>query len=456
MSAATRTGAWETSSRAGGSRVELREEDLLIAAPPGAPAGLPQVPAAPVAAPADPVRAADEWRALSRWLESLYQPRGAVQAVRRRLSRASWPFRAAAMSAKQVAKYGAAARRAGGPTAAVQFLRQWWLCVRTGLWPYDYYLNRLFLPEVWRKASLFVTSEAALPVLWAMSPEPERSTLNNKWQFNQAAARLGFPHPRIIAAFGDDAGEFSSAEPLPPCDLFVKWTNSFAGRGVQLWRWDAATKTYNRDGASLTDWELRVNLVAESGAAGGRTLIVQRRIENHPALAGYSAAAACTARIVTARPLRGAPQAISAVLRMPRAGSVVDNLSAGGIAAPIELGTGTLGRAFGDDATVAPFADHPDSGAPIEGRVLPDWSAAVALVLHAHRQFPNTGSIGWDVAFTAEGPILIEANTGWGCSSVQSQGGQPLCATPLAEMVRSYAAEWRSSPPPAPPWAKRA
>jgi hypothetical protein len=107
----------------------------------------------------------------------------------------------------------------------------------------------------------------------------------------------------------------------------------------------------------------------------------------------------------------GAPEVVSATFRCasdPRAR--VDNMKAGGLIVPVALADGALGRACfgygGQDHDI-----HPATGAPIAGRTLPDWAAAIALAVDAHaRAFADYVLIGWDVAFTPQGPLLIEGN----------------------------------------------
>ena len=53
---------------------------------------------------------------------------------------------------------------------------------------------------------------------------------------------------------------------------------------------------------------------------------------------------------------------------------------------------------------------HPVSGTHITGRRLPQWRDAMELACAAHRAFPQRTVVGWDVAFLADGPCIIEGN----------------------------------------------
>src|SRR5205085_1403363 len=121
--------------------------------------------------------------------------------------------------------------------------------------------------------------------------------------------------------------------------------------------------------------------------------------------------ALATVRIVTCRNEAGDFEATNAVLRMAQGRNhVVDNFHAGGLAAAVELESGTLGHAtdLGVRPTAGWRATHPDSGAAIAGRRLPYWPETLALVMRAHAAFADRILIGWDVAILADGPELVE------------------------------------------------
>jgi hypothetical protein len=53
---------------------------------------------------------------------------------------------------------------------------------------------------------------------------------------------------------------------------------------------------------------------------------------------------------------------------------------------------------------------HPMTGHPIEGFRLPDWEQALEMVAKAASKIPEMAYIGWDVAFSENGPLIIEGN----------------------------------------------
>jgi hypothetical protein len=68
---------------------------------------------------------------------------------------------------------------------------------------------------------------------------------------------------------------------------------------------------------------------------------------------------------------------------------------------------------------------HPDSGVVFEGYKIPYYEEAVALAKRCMDSFYGLKSVGWDVAITTDGPVIIEGNDDWGLAAhqmVENQG----------------------------------
>lgn len=216
--------------------------------------------------------------------------------------------------------------------------------------------------------------------------------LADKRLFAERCAAAGLPCPETVAT----AIKGNIAVLADPADrpLIVKPIHGEGGDGLRM-------LGPVSDGPSLA---ARLRDIRQD-------VLVQPLVTVHPALADIALGALPTVRIVTMIDEQGAPEVVSATFRCasdPRAR--VDNMKAGGLIVPVALIDGQLGRACfgygGQDHDI-----HPASGARIQGRILPDWAAATALATRAHAgAFADYVLIGWDVAFTAQGPVLIEGN----------------------------------------------
>ncbi|MBO5852654.1 MAG: hypothetical protein J6Q74_02460 [Clostridia bacterium] len=115
-----------------------------------------------------------------------------------------------------------------------------------------------------------------------------------------------------------------------------------------------------------------------------------------------------TYRIVTVL-TEGVPHIVYAFIRIGNSGRFVDNINAGGMAAPVNVETGVIEfPAFDKDSNY--FETHPYTNCAIKGYQLPQWDKAVDTVLKAATVVPEVGYVGWDVAATENGVVLIEGN----------------------------------------------
>ena len=137
--------------------------------------------------------------------------------------------------------------------------------------------------------------------------------------------------------------------------------------------------------------------------------LVEEYVIQHSAISGLYPLSVNTLRIVTVTSDDGTPHILYAFIRIGNGGRVVDNINAGGMAAPIDLDSGKVySVAFDKDYSY--YDTHPYTGTPIVGFEIPFWKESCELVLEATTRIPRLRYVGWDVAVTENGPTFIEAN----------------------------------------------
>lgn len=216
----------------------------------------------------------------------------------------------------------------------------------------------------------------------------------------------------------DDAN--SDIVSLPETDLFVKRVVGKGGARAERWNWAGNGKYRSltgdeKDAAALIAHITALSSTELTALSVTESYLLQPALINHPEIQDLSAGALCTVRLLTCRNEQGGYELTNAAYRMSsNRKAAVDNIHAGGIAAPVDLKTGRLGQA--SDLGLGPdfvwHDRHPVSGGVITGRVLPFWEDAVALALRAHAVFSEWVVVGWDVAILADGACLIEGNKG--------------------------------------------
>jgi hypothetical protein len=108
--------------------------------------------------------------------------------------------------------------------------------------------------------------------------------------------------------------------------------------------------------------------------------------------------------------------------------------------AAIDLETGRMQRMCGD-ANYAPDAwwdHHPKTGAPVTGRAIAQWQALAALAVRAHRVFSGRMIIGWDLALTPQGAMLLEGNPQPDTHFLQRVHRRMIGRSPMAPLLRYH------------------
>ena len=137
--------------------------------------------------------------------------------------------------------------------------------------------------------------------------------------------------------------------------------------------------------------------------------IVQDKLVQHPDLAKLNPTSVNTIRVLSYRNY-DRTIILYAVIRIGRKGKSIDNETAGGIKADIDLTTGRIkGPAFG--SSTEPNMERTDSGEVLEQYLIPSFPQVMDFVKDLHSRLPYYKLIGWDISVDANGnPVMIEWN----------------------------------------------
>lgn len=237
--------------------------------------------------------------------------------------------------------------------------------------------------------------------------------LSNKVLFHLHFERVGIRVPttyaysvgdRVFARDGDlpitGVDEFRAVlrrflEMAPGPSLFVKSAYGIGGKGCY------------RVLAEDVDTPAMEELFAEVRSG---VFLFQETLVQHPEVDRVYPNSINTLRIDTYVE-GGRAEVISALLRFGADGRFVDNISSGGCFVSVDLDTGRL------RSTAMKFYEHggntylrhPDTDFPFEGFLVPHIQEAQDLVRAAALVCGNR-LVGWDVAITRDGPVLMEGN----------------------------------------------
>jgi hypothetical protein len=212
-------------------------------------------------------------------------------------------------------------------------------------------------------------------------------------------------------------------------ELFFKSVAMEAGDGV--------VHAKLLDGAILADglvrtWPEFLNKLGQG------VWLVQSKLESHADLRRINGSALNTTRVVTIMGNSG-PEYLNGFQAFATGNARTDSWSKGSVYVGIDVVNGCL-KEYGiyhpDDSSKSITDRHPDSKIIFHGYQIPYLKEAVQLCISAHRLFYNSFVIGWDVAITDLGPVIIEANERPGMNAVQCLDGgcRKRMITCLAEL----------------------
>lgn len=147
-------------------------------------------------------------------------------------------------------------------------------------------------------------------------------------------------------------------------------------------------------------------------------LLIEECIEQHTEINKIYSGSVNTIRLVTIA--NGAEvHIVFRAMRIGAQGNVVDNFNSGGMFVLVDE-NGVISTPAINKKTVI-YEEHPATGTRFEGFKIPYFEEAQQLVKMAAEVVPQMRYIGWDVAITPNGPVLVEGNHNPGHDILQSK-----------------------------------
>lgn len=160
-------------------------------------------------------------------------------------------------------------------------------------------------------------------------------------------------------------------------------------------------------------------------ALNGGVWIVQPRYVSHNAIQLVNSSALNTTRIYTILGVGGVDY-LGGYQAFATDGAPIDSWQFGSVYVAIDLDKETL-KPYGitslSDKRDGVLFEHPNSKIEFDGYKLPGLKNAVDLCKRAHAFFYGVYVIGWDIALTDEGPMVVEVNERPGINVLQSLDG---------------------------------
>lgn len=330
--------------------------------------------------------------------------------------------------------------------------------LRHGYGPKTFFLYDLHNRPVVSWAGYFPYDNKVAPLLRVINRvDGYRRFTEDKLLATEVLQEAGVAVPPILLVIGRDVVEYPVRSGVPvlnsvvdiesylqdpscPDWLFSKPVGGQAGAGAIVAQ--RAEGFWRVDDVVLSPGAFADRLLKESDGAFGRML--QARLSNHPDIAALTGnTGLSTLRIMVARE-RQQVRCVCAVQKLIGQNAQTDNFSggvSGNLVAPVDLNSGTLGKCIGrkqgNRFLVSRFPHHPFSGASVEGARLPFWDDALDVARRAARAFTHQPFLGFDLAFTDQGPMILEANSTWSWALSQAaieRGGRSMLLESLQDL----------------------
>lgn len=341
-----------------------------------------------------------------------------------------------------VRKYGKTIGQEYSLSYFSQFIRLLYLRLVLRSNAVHYRTRLLFKQKNWRMADEIVMSHAPVQKAFIRKTYLEDwKIIKDKFRFYEYCSQKKILTPQIIAMYDKGERQYVGSHKLSQ-DLFLKYTDGAEGKGAEkiLFR---DGKYINGECDQLSEDEVW-NYIARRSEV--RSVILQPALENHDSWKIFTSGSLVTCRLVTARqPDDLSIQPLFAALRMAVGNLSIDNYSAGGIAVPVDIISGTLGVGVSIEPLQGKYehAKHPDTNYSFVETSIPLWKELLDFTLAAHSHF-KTVFVGWDVSLTSDGWCLIEGNGYWSAGSYEIPSQDTLKNTLYPELFERWINKIRS------------
>lgn len=322
-------------------------------------------------------------------------------------------------------------RRSRGPKAVPvkRFPGAFWAALRHNVEPGEYYAYQLWKPD--RRANIdnYLYGNEAARLFKVLNRPLDPDPIGDKLAFYAVCRAQALPTPPILSAFAPTGKlmEFQCWSP-PKRDLFIKPCLGRSGHSAERLLWRKSTFESDR-GCRIRAADLDVYLSTRARNEN-QTLLVQPALWNHPSLSADHEALA-TARLVTGMSIDGNVVPIFGFIYFARSNSIK---AQHGFVALIDVASGRL---MSEPQDISGVKRSNGALARCDHIILPEWETAMQHAKAAHRACSNCVFVGWDIAFTDNGPTLLEGNINWNADEYQALTGQPLGRTKFAEVLSS-------------------
>ncbi len=237
--------------------------------------------------------------------------------------------------------------------------------------------------------------------------------IDDKILFHDIMSFYGIPVPHRYFIYRN--GEFRSGNQLLSDNdvndilratkdniIFMKRFTGGAASGVFVLKRDLENNWIDSNGNIINATSIKAIFPKEG-------IIFEKRLVQEHELGQFNPDSVNTIRVLTFK-----NSIVAATIRFGGIGSYVDNTAKGGVAVSLDIETGKLGEYGMREYDLTKYTEHPGTHLNFKNRYCSQWPKVKQLVEKCINFLPYYVSVGFDIATTDEGPVVIEINTGAG------------------------------------------
>jgi hypothetical protein len=274
----------------------------------------------------------------------------------------------------------------------------------------------------------FISLPHLMQVQSNVSPPELNSLVCNKALFHLYGSERGLPVPKSLGIFWRQAPGIDEGGKL--LSQRTDWINYIQRRfhGEFITKssgahYGSSIRIYKRIGDEFIN--LSSNKVYDANElyrefevqAGEQSIVIQERVYNHSSIVEFTQNNTLqTIRVVSYIDRSSKLKILHAIMRPVATNELIDNYNnfdGGILLARVDVETGKIMHTHfmrDDIPGTSIIENHPITNKPFSGFQIPDWESAMNCIRNAAFKMLPMRLVGWDLAITPTGPIIVEGN----------------------------------------------
>ncbi len=254
----------------------------------------------------------------------------------------------------------------------------------------------------------YISDREFLSIHEKLNPRYYLSILEDKYVFDRFLSSFGFPLAEMTGLLENGFITWIPGREKEPVENLLHYNLDCYCKHHTGWGGSKVHHLVVKDGNLMVNRKENTMEALKSITENG-IYVLQKTLVQHPEMNRLNPSCVNTLRIITIHDGKTVHKH-AGFIRIGIGGSHVDNISSGNIACGIREDGTLFDEASDVYLTKVGLKRHPDTGVVFGSFTVPYFREAVNLALDMHKAFHCFFIIGWDIAITSSGPVVIEGN----------------------------------------------